>query len=114
MEHHKPKKLIQQINTYFKENNFNVLKLPTILKDATGVLDSTTPERMKLFIALHEMVVLASSTGAKIQLDKYTKVSINSFSLMLSGSGTEKDKTVNTIKFIRAITTFTYFIYKRT
>ena len=91
-------KLIKTIDKYFNDNKFKELKIPAIIQDAIDVVDNTTPYRMKLFIALHEMVVLASSTGGKIVLDSKTNVAINSFAIMLSSSGSEKDKTVNSIK----------------
>lgn len=86
------------LEKYFNDIKFKELKLPLIVQDAIDVLDISIPYKMRLFIAVHECGTLVSNLGNKIKLDINTDVSTNLFSIMLSGSGTNKDASVNRIR----------------
>lgn len=86
------------LDDLFKSIKFKELKYPSIVQDAIDVLDSSVPEKMKLFVAINECSLLVSNLNNPIRLNSKTLVTTNVQNVMFAPSGASKDSTVNKIR----------------
>jgi len=90
---------LPMLDDYFHNQlDFKTLKYPKVIDSAIRVLPSSVPDKMKLFMAVQECNLLVSSLNNPIRLNSKTLVSTNSFNIMFSTSGSNKDSSIATIR----------------
>lgn len=72
--------------------------LPIIVQHLVSSISGELPEKMKTSIAVSEAILFASQMRNNVILPDGTKVPINAITFVLSGSGTNKDRTANTVR----------------
>jgi hypothetical protein len=88
----------KNLDNYFKSNKFREIKVPKVINTAIELLGNNIPYKMRLFFAIQECSLLVSHMNNKIQLTKKTLVTTNMNNIMMSDSGTSKDKSTSLIR----------------
>ena len=87
--------MLELTKAYLEERGaFTSDQSPIISKIASTIPFSTVPERMKLTIAVSELMTFASQFRRNINHWDGTPVPINSISFVVTGSGDHKDSSV--------------------
>lgn len=73
-------------------------ELPDILLKAVGSISTNATPKMKVLMAMSELVLFASNLRKPIHLYNEVIMPVNSISFLLSASGTAKDSSLNAIR----------------
>jgi len=85
----------EKLKAYLLSENAFDAGLPDYLDKMTKAVTGELPLKMKLSIAVSELVLFTSQMRRNIELTDKTQVPINSITFVLAGSGTSKDRTAN-------------------
>lgn len=89
---------LKMVKEYLDDKNLFNSELSHILLRVIDSITGDLPYKMKATIAASECVVFASQLRRNILLPDKTKVPTNAISFVLSGSGTNKDRTANAVR----------------
>ena len=89
------KKLTEE---YVKARTKNFGPFPEIVQKGINTISGDVPYKLKLAITLSELITFSSHLRKPIQLYDGTLVPTNAIVFALSGSGTSKDKSLNTLR----------------
>lgn len=73
-------------------------ELPPYVHELTNAVTGELPYKMKLTIAMSEIVLFSSQFARHIKLEDETLVPVNAISFVLASSGFSKDRTANTLR----------------
>ena len=89
------KKLLKD---YISDKCKNLNSYPSIVSSGIDTISGSVPFKLKLAITLSELITFSSHFRKHIQLYDGTLVPTNAIVFALSGSGTSKDKSLNSIR----------------
>jgi len=89
---------LELLRNYIDERTGKLNDLPDIVTKGIDALPKSINFNLKLAITLSELITLASHLRKPIELYDGTLVPTNAIVFALSGSGTNKDKSLNTIR----------------
>ena len=88
----------QLLDDYIKERTQNLGPYPDIVENGINTISGDVPFKLKLAITLAELITFSSHLRKPIELYDGTLVPCNAIVFALSGSGTSKDKSMNTLR----------------
>lgn len=88
----------QLLDTYVRDRTSKLGSLPDIVQKGINTVSGEVPYKLKLAITLSELITFSSHLRKPIKLYDGTLVPTNAIVFALSGSGTSKDKSLNTIR----------------
>lgn len=91
------------LESYVKDRTKELGPFPPIVQKGINTIAGEVPFNLKLAITLSELITFASHLRKPIRLYDGTLVPTNAIVFALSGSGTSKDRTLNTLR--RALST---------
>jgi len=86
------------LDEYIKERTNNLGPYPGIVENGINTISGDVPFKLKLAITLSELITFSSHLRKPINLYDGTLVPCNAIVFALSGSGTSKDKSMNTLR----------------
>ena len=88
----------QLLDTYVRDRTSKLGPFPEIVQKGINTISGEVPYKLKLAITLSELITFSSHLRKPIKLYDGTLVPTNGIVFALSGSGTSKDKSLNTIR----------------
>lgn len=86
------------LNSYVKERTSNIDVFPDIVNKGIETISGEVPDKLKIAIALSELITFAGHLRKPIMLSDGQLVPVNAITFALSASGTSKDKSLNSIR----------------
>ena len=89
--------MIKMLKEYLDKQDVLTALIPSELEKLKNSITGNIPNKMKLTIAMSELMLFASQLRKPILLPNNTKIPINAISFVLADSGESKDRTKNTV-----------------